>query len=96
MVLAKIDTGLQRLISVTTKQDSVGYRHRPRLVMYYGRKQVFVTVDDPIEVLKSTPITGEDWDDVVAYIKCNRTSLIELWEGRIDRITYMNRQRAIE
>ena len=95
-VLARIHSGLEPLISVTTKHDAVGFKARPRLRVYYPPKQITVTVDDSIEVMEGGVITDRDWSDLIRYIEINRVLLIELWVGEIDRTTYMNQQQAID
>ena len=96
VVLARIHSGLEPLISVTTKRDAVGFKTRPRLRVYYPPKQITVTVDDPIEVMEGGVITGREWPDLVRYLELNRVLLIQLWLGEIDRTTYMNQQQTID
>ena len=95
-VLAQINTGLRLLISVTDQVSAVGFRDRPRLIVYSGRNQTTVTTDIPVEIVRGPLITGQDWSDLVRYIERNRDLLIHLWNGEIGRGHYTHRQLPID
>jgi hypothetical protein len=95
-VLTPTITGLRLLISVTDQTLAVGFKDRPRLIVYSGRDQSTVTTDLPIQVVRGPAITGKDWDELVRYIGRNRPLLIGLWTGEIGRSDYMHRQSPVD
>ena len=96
LVLGDITTGLPFFIFVTSREEAVGYRDRPRLRIQNKDAQMIVAIDDPIEVVKGAALTGVSWNHLVRYIKVNQVLLLDLWNGHIDKFQYMYRQVPLD
>jgi hypothetical protein len=95
-ILKPFKTGLTFELWVTEKSYGKQH-HRPRLKVFDRQNQVnaSVSIDDPIEVLAGTPITGRDWHALVRYIQVNRALLMRLWNEEIDQGQFMLDQQAV-
>ena len=89
-------TGLPFNIFVSEREYAPA-RHRPRVKIFDRQRRIdaSVAVDDPVEVLAGTAITGRDWQAVQAYILQNRELLLALWNGQIDQDQFTERQRPV-
>lgn len=89
-------TGLPFNIFVSEREYAPA-RHRPRVKVFDRQRRIdaSVAVDEPIEVLAGTAITGQDWRALETYILQNRELLLALWDGQIDQDQFMERQRRV-
>ena len=89
-------TGLPFNIFVSEREYAPS-RHRPRIKVFDRQKRIdaSVAIDDPIEVLAGTRLTGADWRAVETYILQNRELLLALWNGQIDQDQFTERQRPV-
>ena len=60
------------------------------------RVDASVSIDDPIEVLAGTAITGKNWQAVENYILQNRQLLLALWDSQIDQDQFTRQQLPVE
>src|SRR2546425_7833154 len=97
-VLKPRRTGLPFEIWISESEYASTQHHRPRLKVFSKQKNVDASVafDDPIEVLAGTAITGPDWKALTDYIALNRQSLMQLWNGEIDQVTYVQNQQLVD
>src|ERR1044071_2247950 len=93
-VLKPRRTGLPFELAVSERAYAGSQHHRPRVKVLdrEGKIDASVAIDDPVEVLAGTPITGKAWDDLTRYIQANQGLLLALWAEEIDQVTYVERQ----
>ncbi|HXP60229.1 MAG TPA: hypothetical protein VN829_07040 [Dongiaceae bacterium] len=89
-------TGLPFNIFVSEREYAPA-RHRPRVKVFDRQRQIdaSIAVDEPVEVLAGTAITGKDWRALETYILQNRELLLALWDGEIDQDQFTQRQRPL-
>src|SRR5215831_11548542 len=80
-VLKPQRTGLPFEIFVSERAYATAQHHRPRLKASdrQGRIDASVAIDDPIEILAGTPISGKSWQSLEGYIRLNQRLLLSLW-----------------
>ena len=96
-VLKLARTGLPFEIRVSEREYASTQHHRPRLKAFdrQGNVDATIAIDDPIEVLAGTAITGRNWRELEQYITQNRIALMQLWNEEIDQVTYVQNQQKI-
>jgi len=96
-VLKPARTGLPFEIWVSEREYASTQHNRPRLKAFdrQGGVDASVAIDDPIEILAGTAITGKDWRALTDYIELNRAPLIKLWAGEIDQGDYIQAQQPL-
>jgi hypothetical protein len=93
--LRQTHTGLPMVIWVSER----GYaRHAPRIKVSknHGHKfdsfdAVSVSIEEPIEIKAGSGLSKTDLEWVKQYIRCNRTALLDYWEGEIDTVELIER-----